>query len=248
MSSPTKPTARTYLERLAVESRIEPGMKFRLTYEGELRPTNSEPRDNQKNPLAAHKHEVRRAFHRQLRRLWATDPFLSTYKIPPKAWSLLLNEPAADSAWARWAPNEDELEPLADVIAQRYYRFGYNFVPLVMRECQLLCSLNVLFLRREPPGSVIKAGDIDNRIKTLIDALRCPASPNELVGENVSPHADETPFYCLLEDDDQVSGLSVETDTLLDPPTGDDNDRRVKLVVTVEVRPYFATMFNLNFV
>jgi hypothetical protein len=53
---------------------------------------------------------------------------------------------------------------------------------------------------------------------------------------------------CLLEDDKQVSQLAVETDTLLDPPIGDEADqRKVRLVITVEVRPYYVNMFNLSF-
>ena len=63
-----------------------------------------------------------------------------------------------------------------------------------------------------------------------------------------TPAAGEDPFFCLLEDDSQVSHLEVETDTLLDPPTDDrSDDSRARLVVTVELRPYYATMFNLSF-
>ncbi|MGH7239183.1 MAG: hypothetical protein ACREHG_03845 [Candidatus Saccharimonadales bacterium] len=96
------------------------------------------------------------------------------------------------------------------------------------------------------PGSVIQAGDIDNRLKTLIDALRIPANGSELVGNEVS-RADENPFFCFLEDDEQVTQLSVQTDTLLDPPTNRDG-LFVSLVVTVDIRPFYPTMFNLSFV
>ncbi|GAB4225394.1 MAG: hypothetical protein Kow0032_01140 [Methyloligellaceae bacterium] len=96
---------------------------------------------------------------------------------------------------------------------------------------------------------MISAGDLDNRIKTLIDALRRPRSKNELVEQHQNPGKGEDPFYCLLEDDDQVSALTVETDTLLDPPNDDENDlRKVKIVVAVELKPYLVTMFNLSFV
>ena len=61
------------------------------------------------------------------------------------------------------------------------------------------------------------------------------------------PGEGEDPFFCLLEDDNQVSSFAVETDTLLMPPDGLDAARSVKLVVTVELRPYFATPFNLSF-
>ena len=64
----------------------------------------------------------------------------------------------------------------------------------------LLCSLNILFLRRDIPGSALSAGDIDNRIKTVIDALRRPRHANELA-YHATPAADEDPFFRLLEDD-----------------------------------------------
>jgi hypothetical protein len=121
-------------------------------------------------------------------------------------------------------------------------------VPLVREEYSLLCSLNILFLRRDIPGSVVSAGDLDNRIKTLIDSLRRPQNKNELRG-NEAPGDGEDPFYCLLEDDRLVSQLEVETDTLLDPPRGNTQaDRRqVRLTITVDLKPYNVTLFNLSF-
>jgi hypothetical protein len=69
----------------------------------------------------------------------------------------------------------------------------------------------------------------------------------ELVGDDVSPKPGEDPFFCLLEDDKQVSHLSVETDRLLDPSDGDPDQSQAKLVITVELRPYYVTMLNLSF-
>jgi len=106
---------------------------------------------------------------------------------------------------------------------------------------------DILFLRRDVPGSAIQAGDIDNRVKTIIDALRKPDNANELRG-NESPRCDEDPFFCLLQDDKLVSHFAVETDTLLDEPQLDDADkRRARVVITVEIRPYLPTHFNLAF-
>ena len=130
-------------------------------------------------------------------------------------------------------------------MAAEYQQYGYRFIPLVLERFSLLCSLKILFLRRDIPGKVISAGDIDNRVKTLIDALRMPKSPNELVDDDVKPRPGEVPFFCLLEDDTQVSGFSVETDTLLDPEA---DDKTAKLVITVELRPYYVTTLNLHFV
>ena len=224
-------------------------MKFRLTYEGELRATQRDPTLDQTNPLARHKHSVRRVFHEQLKHLWATDRFLSRYQIHPENPNLGRQpHAAADAMYGMWADEEEDMRPLVDVVTDRH-RFGnYRFVPLVTTYFNLLCSLHVLFLRHDVPGSAIQAGDIDNRIKTLIDALRLPQSENELVEDDEQPGEGEDPFFCLLEDDNQVSAFAVETDTLLEPPDGPEKGRSVKLVVSVELRPYFATPFNLSFV
>ncbi len=224
-------------------------MKFRLTYEGELRATQRDPPEGAPNGLAEHKHKIRRVFHEQLKYLWKTDRFLSEYRIAPDNPNLG-EQPvfAANTMYARWARDQDKLQPLVEVVAGRHQQLGYRFIPLVPKYFHLLCSLHVLFLRRDVPGRAIQAGDIDNRIKTLIDTLRLPRSPNELVAGDQCPGKDEDPFFCLLEDDDQVSDFSVETDTLLIPPCSTDEDRHVKVVVTVRVRPFFATPFNLSFV
>ena len=59
---------------------------------------------------------------------------------------------------------------------------------------------------------------------------------------------DDDPFFCLLEDDKMVSHFSVETDTLLDSPTNEEADqRKAKLIITVELRPHYVTTFNLSF-
>ena len=77
--------------------------------------------------------------------------------------------------------------------------------------------------------------DLDNRVKTLIDALKIPKK-RELPDKAAPDLArDEDPFYVLLEDDSLVTHLSVETDVLLDPtdPNLGDEDSRVVIAVKV---------------
>src|SRR5439155_15756508 len=63
-----------------------------------------------------------------------------------------------------------------------------RFAPLVTKG--QYAELEITLLRPEAPGSIIsKGGDIDNRIKTLLDGLRVPASPDELP-DNVQPGDD----------------------------------------------------------
>lgn len=228
----------------------EPLMRFRLYYEGELRPTQGEPKNGQQDPLALHKQKIRREFHRQLKQLWATNRFLRDHKLPRN--SKLVRPYLRDPGSVRLLNNEQAAAvateaPMAQVIADAYQENGYRFVPLVRDEISLLCSLKILFLRRDGPGSVIQAGDIDNRVKTIIDTLRRPRNALELRGSE-TPGEGENPFFVLLEDDKQVTHLEVETDLLLDPITDADTDqRKARVVITVELRPYDITLFNLSF-
>jgi hypothetical protein len=189
-------------------------MRFRLIYDGELRATQRDAQGQQKDPLATHKQNIRKHFHRQLKYLWNTNKFLSERREDPNKKGAD-HRPVSDGR-AYWGGEDYEKVPLWEAVARKYEENGYRFVPLVREELSLLCSLRILFLRRDVPGSLISAGDLDNRIKTLIDALRRPLNENELRG-NETPAADEDPFYCLLEDDKLVSHLEVETDTILDP-------------------------------
>jgi hypothetical protein len=73
-----------YLTPLEGELETEPGMKFRLTYQGPLRPTGNDSYDAPLDPLAVHKHQIRQCFHKQLKTLWNQSRFLSNYKRDPQ--------------------------------------------------------------------------------------------------------------------------------------------------------------------
>jgi hypothetical protein len=56
--------------------------------------------------------------------------------------------------------------------------------------------LDILFLRAEKPGSIFKvnsAGDLDNRLGVLFDALQLPKQLNQLPVD-ATPDAGERPF------------------------------------------------------
>ncbi len=57
---------------------------------------------------------------------------------------------------------------------------------------------------------IIQGGDLDNRIKTVFDALRIPKGLEEMDGK-----VQEEPIYCLLEDDRLISEFRVRSDSLL---------------------------------
>lgn len=209
----------------------ETDMRFRLVYDGPVLATRGKPHGEQPDPRAAHKHNIRRAFHVQLKRFWEQDRFLRECVT-----SLDL-----------WGESGHPMIPLRERMAELYKACDRRFVPLVVEEFSLHCSLRILFLRREIPGGVIRSGDIDNRIKTIFDALRMPQSAAELFG-NEKPADGEDPMYVLLRDDGLIAHAEIETDTLLEPPPpekgGNDHCR---VIVDVALRPVYVNMFNVSF-
>ena len=119
-------------------------------------------------------------------------------------------------------------------IADDHQRCGGRFVPLISKRGGFTCALDILFLRRDNPGYVISSGgDIDNRIKVLFDGLRMPSVVTELGGLPLD--VDENPFYCLLEDDNLITQVSVTTDRLLTPQDSDERLHDVFLIIHVTV-------------
>ena len=212
------------------DAKFEDGdLEFRLTYAGQLLGSS------RNNTRAAHKHEIRKIFHHQMKRLWGTVPHLKQGSRVTK------------SAF-RVTEGHEERTYLVDDIASKYNRFEYSFVPLVTEYLDLMCAVEILFLRLDEPGKLIQGGDIDNRLKTLFDSLRLPKNKDELGGHD-SPDESEFPFFVLLEDDSLISKVSVETDTLLEPVKGNDvSTNDVRLVITVRVRPQQLDFDNTQFV
>jgi hypothetical protein len=55
------------------------------------------------------------------------------------------------------------------------HRKQYEFAPLVHSKLRLVAELHITMLLPGPPGQIIRrGGDIDNRLKTLLDALTVP--------------------------------------------------------------------------
>jgi len=90
--------------------------------------------------------------------------------------------------------------------------------------------VDILFLRRDNPGGLIKTGgDIDNRIKVLFDGLRMPDNHNQVPEP---PGPGENPFHCLLENDSLITDVCITTDQLLLPLGDQEKIHDVLLVST----------------
>ena len=90
--------------------------------------------------------------------------------------------------------------------------------------------------------------DIDNRVKTIMDGLRCPQNEHE-IGANTP--RDIGPIYTLLDDDHLITKLSVNTSHLLDTSLFAEHAMctpdSVFMMLDVNVRVAEGTLENLPF-
>lgn len=162
------------------------------------------------------KQAIRKHFHPQLERLWGRPP-------------LDISEEEANRGVKPW---ERVIEEVCDV----------RFAPLVTDKLDLVCELDIVLLWPDEPGGIIHhGGDIDNRLKTLFDALTCPdANQLETIRKDCQTN---DPFFCLLKDDKLVTGVNVRTHTWL--RSRDNSD--VYVLLHVKVRPTTARFDTLGF-
>lgn len=199
----------------------EGSVQFRLIYVGKLLGAS------RNETRSSHKHDIRRLFHKQLKRLWSVNRHLVEIASHDRQ-------------------DEDGVFMSGDnylqYLSEKFAVGSYNCVPLVTSEMQMACGLDILFLRYDQPGAtLIQSGDIDNRLKTLFDALRRPQN----TAECPAPAGDdENPFFCLLEDDKLIDHVAVTTDLLLEPDR-DVND--VHLVIDVKMKLTHINLANIGF-
>ena len=192
-------------------------MNFRLIYEG--------PLSSSRSATPKEKQAIRRVLHPQLAELWRQPPLLG-----------LVEEHSAF--------NENAFGPGNVLMIVR--RGNFAFVPVVSTRLKLICHLDILFLRPGPPGSLVgHGGDIDNRLKTLFDALQMP-DLNQVTDEVLLEG--ETPFFCLLEDDALVTRVTVETDRLLKGEGSPIEPSRVLLVLNVTLKATELMYLNMDLV
>lgn len=158
------------------------------------------------------KHQIRAHFHAQLKKLWGQPPLSEfSYLIQPRA-------------------------PHQYCLLCKVGRF--TFAPLITEEMNVIAEIGLTMLRPEPPGRLIgKGGDIDNRVKTLFDALSVPKE-NQLQESSY-----EEPFFCLLEDDHLVTAFSIRAEQLLEP----EDEKIVDLTIDVKTRVTRQTFDNALF-
>jgi hypothetical protein len=197
-------------------------MRFHLIYNGQLRASasSSKPRDVM---------AIRRELSPQMKHLWKTH----------HALEVLLHTGAAQKRPNRYrigevTPREfAKQDPSAfDDCLTTLPVGGKWYMPLVRQSLDLNCELQILFLRQQDPGELIsQGGDIDNRVKTLLDALRMPTKEEQ---ERAGEFNDDG-LFCLMESDTLVSRLDVDTGRLLFAKSTKAHEVHLVIQVTLNV-------------
>jgi len=195
-------------------------VEFDLKYRGLL------PAATSNNKRVPEKHTIRQSVREQLEILWAKDSRFA--KIDPSKLQRGTKEGGRFNVQ----------RPIGDVPAAWLYHHpvrDIQFVPLITHVREARCRLAIRLFRRQPPGEIIaRGGDLDNRLKTLFDALRMPHNADELPeGVPLGP----SPFLCLLDDDALITKVSIETFGLLTPPGPWEDADYVEVDIGVEVVP-----------
>ncbi|MGI8497390.1 MAG: hypothetical protein ACR2OG_07405 [Gemmatimonadaceae bacterium] len=199
-------------------------LDFTLKYAGPLVSSQSA---HHRNAKASLRHE----FNLQLAVLWRVHPYLK--KLDP---GLFERQPSRKFRMAEVAPSvlyESDLR-------YRCLLGGIDYVPIVTYGHRAHCHLAIrLHSRREPGGIIHSGADMDNRLKVLLDALTIPNAGQE--SPTGQSDGTEDLVYCLLEDDELVTKLSIETFRLLKDEPTDHNYVEVDIdihVVPISPAPY----------
>lgn len=148
-------------------------MEFTLYYQGRLKA----------NGDRKHKHHIRQYLHRQVKELW---------KQPPLNEHRSLIDPSVEPAGIG-----------GNIIVTQHVRASvlrpvgaYNFASVLSSEIHLVADLTITYLRPGPPGALVQGGDIDNRMKTLLDELKIPKDTD--LPDKGPPLPEQNPFSVCL--------------------------------------------------
>jgi hypothetical protein len=215
-------------------------VEFHLLYQGPLHSQGSETAHKEK-------HQIRKNFHQQLKRLWFTNPNL-------RRMARMIGGPVYFNDWGETdsgsppeIPEDEQWRWGIEHLSKTWDICGFNFLPLVTADLFLRCQLEILFLRMEEKDWVVQGGDIDRRIHVLFDGLRKFRDCNDKPPQ-AHPEPEENPLFCLLEDDQLISDVRINTGRLLLLPTHKEPDQHdVYLQITVRLNPVQRSQFSWVF-
>jgi hypothetical protein len=158
---------------------------------------------------AIDKLRIREALEPQIRELWTLEPLVHS-----------------EDSILRFQESDADLSALVE-------RSGHVFATVVSERMGLCAELDILMLRAAAPGEIIvHGGDIDNRLKTLFDALSAPAQANQIPA-SMRPTTEDAPMYVLLSDDRLITRVNVETERLLGPVSPTHTHLTIRVTVRV---------------
>jgi hypothetical protein len=231
------------LREIQSEERFE-CMRFTLYFDGELPSSKGES----KQPA---KHAIREKLHWQLLQLFRDH--ISLPKPVSGDWA----------EWASWKWPDLKIDQQYDIglgwkegarwkESQATVAVGnLHFLPLVRASLDLVCELDVLFLRPGTPGLMERSEkgetryDIDNRLLTLFDGLTVPTEGQRAYAIEHNTLDPNSPIFCLLGDDDRITAVNVRTDRLL-AKAEDAKPDHIRLIIGVTLRAIRAGMHNLT--
>lgn len=219
------PTVRIIGDGIAQPFRL---MKFTLVYDGDLPATGNKSKPDEAG-------RIRNVLHDQLADLWESHivfrQLARTARVSESGKRVLSRTGVVDRLPAYDQPVTPVHPGTIDLCAPITVA-GVGYIPAVRRSLHLVCELDILFLRREEPGSLVfQGGDLDNRIKCLFDALRVPSADEA----KKAPTTTDDPLYCLLEQDTLISDFSVKTGRLLGSRNKKPHAVRLWIDVTIKV-------------
>ena len=136
---------------------------------------------------ASEKHEIRISLHNQIKSICNSDPFSIVFEPDIKG--------TRDSA----------SKPM--FVEHGNKRYWY----LISEYLSTVVDLKITILVPHGIGKLVNnGGDIDNRVKTLFDALRIPSVSTEIPKIDNFDYTD-VGMYCLLQDDKLINRVSIQT-------------------------------------
>ena len=207
-------------------------MRFTLVFHGNLPATG-----NKGHPDAVMR--IRKQLSEQLEMLWQTDQSLQELRET----AYVLNKDAQDSMplYPEDMSRRELAERHPNLLTSLLHPLdvsGTKYTPLIRQSLNLSCELSILFLKQDETGAVhFNGGDLDGRLKALLDALRAPnkqerkASLDKLGDEAGDFEGD---MYCLLQSDTLVERFDVQTERLLFPKSHSPDE--AFLIIEVDVR------------
>jgi hypothetical protein len=118
---------------------------------------------------------------------------------------------------------------------------GVEYIPCVTKKLDLRAELDVQLFSSAQPGGLIHHGDIDNRMKTLLDALSRPQHKQQIPAR--AGVSDDGRLYCLLDDDSLITKITVTNGRLLTLPEG---SKQALVLINVHPVAHAVTTANLS--